>query len=214
MKRARRSRRAVSLVPRDLEGAAGVMFPTDVVAPLTAPEHGLLRIEFTVEGDEGATPFAEVALTRRNTGRDGDARWWGESSDGLLAVRLDGQPEGGWSVNLRGNGTPERIRGRLRMLKVLQTLKGASHIGWSVPGGPQLTRGSVGPSTLRIEPGYERYLQALGRVAEHVGEDLRVPDVASADHVHDVVVAAALLDGYTVRGRLRRGAALALQRRA
>jgi hypothetical protein len=172
-------------VRRDLTATAGVLFPADVLEQLGAPERGALRIDVTAESQDGtATRLSGVLLTRRADGADGTVRWWGESDDGLLAVRLDGRPGGEWTGGLSANGVPERVGGMIRLLDMLELLRDATHVGWSLPGGPTLVRGAVGTRTLRIQDGYGRYLRALGRVAEHAGTDLRVPDAASADHVH------------------------------
>jgi hypothetical protein len=184
----------------DLTVMAGVMFPADVVAPLTAPGHGLLRLRVTAETADGSTtPLAEVELTRRETTQQGLISWWGHSRDRLLAVRLAGRVSGEWTVHLDANRVPQRINGMLRVLTMLETLEHATHLVWSSDDGNVAIRGPVGRKTLTVADGYARYLRALGRLAEHVGQDLRVPELATPDNVRDVLVAAALLEGVTVR---------------
>jgi hypothetical protein len=199
MRKARRRQRGEPL-RADLTAVAGVVFPADVVAPLSAPGRGNLQVRLAAEdADGGVTALAEVELTRRAMSPDGLIVWWGQSQDGLLAVRLAGRPAGEWSLSLHANGVPERIGGMLRVLTMLEALEHATQLVWSSGDGTVNVRGPVGRKTLTVADGYGRYLRALGRLAEHVEQDLPVPALASPDNVRDVVVAAALLDGLTVR---------------
>lgn len=158
----------------------------------TATELPAVIIADTASGTQ------QLHLTLRRRPRRERWTWTGVSSDGRYAVSLTQTKRSTWSLQLRAATEPDTVTPLLELLDEMRQLATSRSVRLEV-GGQTIGLADMGDPAMELPAGHEDFLRGLGRLAQHLGVDLRIPDRADADHVHDVVAAAALLDGKRIR---------------